>query len=100
MPEDPTPERLEMLLVVRWLDQGAPEDGEVALDVADAAEELALAEGRRGMLALMAALGALEERGTVRVEWPGAAGGIAHVTVAEHVRRDAAGLFGRPDRPV
>jgi hypothetical protein len=88
-----------MLLVVRWLDGGSPEDGEVALDVAEAAAELGLAEGRRGMLDLMASLGTLEDRGTVRVGWPGTAGGVAHVTLAGHVRRDAAGLFGGPDRP-
>jgi hypothetical protein len=89
-------ERLEMLLVMQWLDEGAGEDGEVALSVATAASELGLEGGRSALLAVMAALGDLEERGTIRVAWPtGVAGGDGVVTLAADLRRDARRLFGR-----
>lgn len=88
-------ERLEMLLVLQWLDEGTPEDGAVALSVPTAATELGLEPGRSGLLAVMGALGDLESRGVARVEWPGVAGREARVTLAGPVRRDARRLFGR-----
>lgn len=96
MSGDDIDERLEMLLVMQWLDEGAGEEGEVALSVGTAASELGLEGGRSGLLAVMAALGELEERGAVRVAWPtGVAGGDAVVTLASDLRRDAGRLFGR-----
>lgn len=89
-------ERLEMLLVMQWLDEGAGDDGEVALSVPTAAAELGLEGGREGLLAVMAALGRLEERRVVSVAWPGAAGREPVVTLSAAVRRDARGLFGGP----
>jgi hypothetical protein len=89
-------ERLEMLLVMRWLDAGAPDDGVVALPVSAAAGELGLGPDREGLLAVMAALGELEDRRVIEVSWPGGAGaGEAHVTLSEGLRRDARRLFGR-----
>lgn len=89
-------ERLEMLLVMRWLDAGAPDDGKVALPVAAAAGELGLGADREGLLALLAALGELEDRRVIEVAWPGgAAAGEARVTLSEGLRRDARRLFGR-----
>jgi hypothetical protein len=89
-------QRLEMLLVMQWLDEGACEEGEVAMSVATAASELGLDGDRPGLLAVMAALGELEERRLVRVEWPtGPAGREARVTLASDLRRDARRLFGR-----
>jgi len=96
VPEDDTCQRLEMLLVMQWLDEGAVDGGEVALSVATAASELGL-EGGAGLLAVMAALGDLEDRGVVSVAWPsGAASGEALVTLSPDLRRDARELFGRP----
>jgi hypothetical protein len=93
--DQPLGERLEMLLVMQWLDEGAPEDGLVALSVATAAAELGLEGGRDGLLAVMAALGELEERGLVDVAWPGGAGPTeARVTLRPALRTDAAALFG------
>jgi hypothetical protein len=92
---DETGQRLEMLLVMQWLDEGAPEDGAVALSVPTAAAELGLDEGRAGMLAVMAALGDLEDRRLVSVAWPGGGRSEPIVTLASELRRDARRLFGR-----
>ena len=89
-------QRLEMLLVMQWLDEGAGPEGEVALSVATAASEHGLEGGRAGLLAVMSALGELEVRGAVRVAWPtGVTGGDAVVTLESELRRDARRLFGR-----
>ncbi len=92
-----TGERLEMLLVMQWLDEGAPDDGRVALSVPTAASELGLDGGREGLLAVMGALGELEDRKLVTVAWPGGAhaGGEAIVALSAELRGDARGLFGR-----
>lgn len=93
MPE--TAERLEMLVVARWLDGGRPAEGVVTLPLGEAAEELDLGGGRDGLLRLMAALGELEHRGVLRVAWPGGIGSRqAELTLAEDLRRDARRLFG------
>lgn len=95
MADDDLQGRLEMLLVMQWLDEGAGGDGDVALSVATAASELD-AVGREGLLAVMAALGGLEERRLVSVAWPGGAGAReAVVTLSADLRRDARRLFGR-----
>ena len=60
---DDLAKRLEMLLVLQWLDEGRPEDGTVVLSVSTAASELGLEMGRAGVLAVMGALGELEEEG-------------------------------------
>jgi hypothetical protein len=89
-------ERLEMLLVARWLEEGEDPRGELALSPAAAAEELGLEEGRRGLLGVMAGLGDLEARGLVRVSWPqGAGGSEALLVLAPELRADARRLFGR-----
>lgn len=88
-------ERLEMLLVLQWLDEGAPDDGQIAFSAATAASELEVEEGREGLLELMAALTELEERGVVAVAWPGGRGMDARLTLAEDLRTDAARQFGR-----
>lgn len=87
--------RLEMLLVLQWLDEGMTVDGDVMLSIPTAAAELGL-EGDDGLLALMAALGVLEEDGRVRVEWPGRPGdsSVARVLLAPAIARDAERLFG------
>jgi hypothetical protein len=96
VPSDYLLQRLEMLLVMQWLDEGAGEEGEVALSVATAASELDQEHGRAGLLAVMAALGELEERRVVSVGWPGGTGrGEAVVTLSDELRRDARRLFGR-----
>lgn len=87
-------ERLEMLLVLMWLDDGSPPDGAVALSVATAAAELDAGAGREGLLAVMTALGELEERGAVEVAWPRGHGREARVSLASPLRRDAERLFG------
>ena len=90
-------ERLEMLLVMQWLDEGAQEDGKIALSVPTAASELGLDGGREGLLAVMGALGELEDRKLVTVAWPSGAhaGGEALVALSGELRRDARSLFGR-----
>lgn len=87
--------RLEMLLVLQWLDDGRPPEGDVMLSVVTAAADLGQ-EGPAGLLALMAALGALEDAGRVRVEWPGArpGAGDARVLLSDGITRDADRLFG------
>jgi hypothetical protein len=93
---DDTAQRLEMLLVMQWLDEGAVDEGEVALSVPTAAAELGLEEGRAGLLAVMAALGELEGRQVLEVAWPTGPGGReARVTLSADLRRDARRLFGR-----
>ncbi len=91
---DDLAKRLEMLLVLQWLDEGRPEDGRVALSVRTAASELGLDPDRRGVLAIMSALGLLEERRLVEV----ALGAHTHqdprVTLAPDLRIDAARMFG------
>ncbi len=87
-------ERLEMLLVLLWLDEGSPEDGGVALSVATAASDLDAGSGREGLLAVMAALGELVVRGRVVVAWPRGHGREARVALSPPVRRDAERLFG------
>ncbi|MGD9694885.1 MAG: hypothetical protein AB7V42_04390 [Thermoleophilia bacterium] len=90
-------ERLEMLLVMQWLDEGADDDGGVALSVSTAAFDLGLESDRAGLMRVMAALGALEDRGAVTVAWPtGPAGREARVTLAPDLRRDARRLFRGP----
>jgi hypothetical protein len=85
-----------MLLVARWLEEGAHDDGEVSVSVQAVAEELGLEPDRSGMLAVMAALGELEDRRLVRVSWPlGTGGSEARVSLAAELRSDARRLFGR-----
>lgn len=96
MADDAIGERLEMLLVARWLEEGEDPRGELALSPAAAAEELGLGTGRRGLLSVMTGLGALEERGLVTVSWPqGAGGSEALLVLSPEVRADARRLFGR-----
>ena len=84
-----------MLLVMRWLEEGAGDDGELDVDVAAAAEELELEPGRPGIQAVMAALGELEDRGQVTVTWPAGPVAEGRVTLSDDLRRDARRLFGR-----
>jgi hypothetical protein len=86
--------RLEMLLVLQWLDEGRPEDGVVALSVATAAAELGVGSERTGILAVMGALGALEERRLVRVALEGPVTRNPRVTLSPDLRGDADRLFG------
>lgn len=93
---NPLADRLEMLLVVEWLEAGAPPDGGVGFRVAAAAAELGCADGRAGLLEIMGALGELEEAGRLRVEWPPHTGAPALVQIAEDLRRDAQRVFLPP----
>lgn len=95
MADETTAGRLEILLVAMWVDLGMPDDGEVELSLADACDELETGGDRRGQLAVLAALGELEESGAVRVRWAGNVGGPATVTLSRELTRDARGLFGR-----
>lgn len=88
-------ERLEMLLVLRWLDEGAPDDGSVLLSVAETADEIGLGRERTDLLRVMAALGELEERLLIRVSWPGGASPEMRVELGDDLRRDAQQLFRR-----
>lgn len=83
--------RLEMLLLVRWIDQGRDAGGEVTLKVTEAADELGL-DDRRGLIEVMGALGTLEDAERIRVEWPGGTGMPATITLAGDLRREAADL--------
>jgi hypothetical protein len=87
-------QRLEMLLVLQWLDEGRRADGTVHLSVVTAASELSAGDGREGALRVMSALSDLEERGRVIVEIT--TGGLREpvVTLAEGLRRDAGRVFG------
>jgi hypothetical protein len=93
---DELAQRLEMLLVLQWLDEGAVADGTIGFSPATAASELDLEPGRTGLLALMRALSDLEERGLVEVRWPpGGWGRAARVTLGQGLRDDARRQFGR-----
>ena len=92
----PLADRLEMLLVAQWLEAGAPDDGNITFQVLAAAQELGCAEGRAGVLEIMAALGALEEARRIRVEWSASAGAPALVRLADGLRRDARRAFEPP----
>lgn len=87
-------ERLEMLLVLQWLDEGRDPGGAVSLSITTAALELDLADGREGMLEVMSALTSLEEARRAEVTWPRGPGAEAHVRLAEGIRTDALRLFG------
>lgn len=91
---DDLAKRLEMLLVLQWLDEGRPDDGTVVLSVSTAASELGLEMGRAGVLAVLAALGELEEERLVRVALEGPVRRDPRVTLADELRADAARLFG------
>jgi len=96
---DDLAKRLEMLLVLQWLDEGRPEDGTVALSISTAASELGVGTERRGVLAVMAALGMLEERKLVRVALEGPVERNPRVTLSADLRGDARRLFdGAPPR--
>ncbi len=84
-----------MLLVLQWLDEGRPDGGDVMLSSPTAASELAL-HGDAGLLAVMGALGMLEDAGRVKVQWPGRPfdSSNARVLLADAITRDADGLFG------
>ena len=89
--------RLEMLLVLRWLDAGAATTSSVRITLEEMTSELELDDARGSLLDLMRALGELEQRGALRLSWtiePGA-GRTAEVLLAEDLRRDALRLFGR-----
>lgn len=88
-------ERLEMLLVLRWLDEGAPEEGSVLLSVVETADEIGLGAERTDLLRVMAALGELEERRLVRVSWPGGSNPEMRVELGDELRQDAKQLFRR-----
>ncbi len=90
-----TAQRLEMLLVLQWLDEGMAVNGDVMLSVPTAAAELGL-EGDEGLLSLMGALGILEEEGRVQVEWPSRPfdSAEARVLLSPDIARDAEALFG------
>jgi hypothetical protein len=89
-------DRLEMLLVAQWLDEGSPGDGMLGFAVADAAAELGCADGRAGILEIMGALGILEEVRRVRVEWSGIPGAHARVQLSDELCRDAQRVFQPP----
>lgn len=85
-----------MLLVMRWLDEGADDEGALDVTIGSAADALGLETDRAGILAVMTALGELEDRGAIDVSWPaGPASAEARVTLASEIRRDARRLFGR-----
>jgi hypothetical protein len=91
---DDLAKRLEMLLVLQWLEEGRPEDGTVALSVTTAARELGLEPDRSGVIPVLAALGELEEHGLVRVALEGPVQRDPRVTLAAELRRDARSVFG------
>jgi hypothetical protein len=91
---DDLAKRLEMLLVLQWLDEGRPADGTVVLSVSTAASELGLGMGRAGVLAVMAALGELEEEKLVQVALEGPVRRDPRVTLSQELRDDAGRLFG------
>lgn len=88
-------DRLEMLLVLSWLEDGAREDRAVPFSVTEAASELNLDADRDGLLSLMAALSELESRGVATVSWSARGERDGRVTLAEGVVAEARRLFGR-----
>lgn len=95
---DDLAKRLEMLIVLQWLDEGRSDDGAIRLSVTTAAAELGAAEGRSGVLAVMSALTDLEEGGLVRVSLSAAGPREPLVTLSDGLRRDAGRLFGTDPR--
>ncbi len=95
MADDGLAARVEMLLVLRWLDDGRPDDGAVALDLASDLDQLGLDDGRQGTMTLLAALGDLEDAGKLTVRWPAAVGQAATLTLSRDLQRESTRLFGR-----
>lgn len=89
-----------MMLVLRWLDDGAPEDGAISLTVDEVAQELGLDPDRSGLLAVMSALGVLEERNAISVRWSPGTSSEALVHLSSALRQDARDLFGRGERSI
>ena len=87
-------ERLEMLLVLQWLDEGRAAGGDVLLSIPTAAAELGLAGEGEGLLDIMSALADLEEAGRMHVSWPRGPGADARVVLSRGICRDAIRLFG------
>ena len=96
MPDD-LASRLEMLLVLRWLDQSGDADDSLRLTLAEVAAELSLGSDRESLLELMRALGALESRAAITVSWvvEPSAGRSAEIRLSPELRADARRLFGR-----
>ncbi len=92
-------ERLEMLLVMQWLDEGRPDDGTVRLSVLTAASDLDAGDGRQGAMAVLAALSELEAAGAASVALTPAGPRDPVVTLSQAIRRDAARLFGAGGPP-
>jgi len=88
--------RLEMFLVLQWLDAGAVAGEPLRLTVGEIVEGLTL-EGDENVLPIMEGLGELEERGVVGVAWSvqPSAGRVAEVHLSPELRADARTLFGR-----
>ena len=95
---DDLAKRLEMLVVLQWLDEGRPDDGAIRMSVTTAAADLEAGEGRAGVLAVMSALTDLDERGLVRVSLSAAGPREPLVTLSDGLRRDANRLFGADRR--
>ena len=88
--------RLEMFLVLSWLEAGADPEEPLRLTPHDFAAGLNL-EGDDLILTILEGLGELEERGAVGVAWSvqPSAGRIAEVHLSPELRTDARRLFGR-----
>lgn len=93
--DDDLPSRLEMLLVLRWLQREGPADEPITISVADVAAELGVDGDRDGLMHVMSAMGRLEERAAISVAWPRGGRGDVQITLAPEVRADAHHLFGR-----
>jgi hypothetical protein len=93
--DDDLPSRLEMLLVLRWLQREDPPDDPLTVSVAEVAGELGVEDDRDGLMHVMSAMGRLEERGAIGVAWPRGGRGDVQITLAPEVRADARRLFGR-----
>lgn len=95
---DDLAKRLEMLIVLQWLDEGRPDDGAIRLSVTTAAAELDAGVGRAGVLAVMSALSDLEEGALVSVSLSAAGPREPLVELSDGLRRDANRLFGTDRR--
>ena len=90
---DELAQRLEMLLVLQWLDEGRPSDGRVVLSVTTAGVELGVGSERAGVLSILTALGDLEARRVVQVALEGPVRRDPVITLSDSLRRDAESLF-------
>lgn len=86
--------RLEMLLVVAWIDAGRPDSGELVVELSRLQDEMDLPPDRRGALEVLTALGDLEDAGRATVSWEKGIAVPPTVTLSPQLLAESRRTFG------